>query len=44
MLGNGVRAAVEVTAAADGEAIALWNLLNGRGDRWIEQPWWADGW
>ena len=28
--------AIEVTAAADGELIALWNLMNGRGDRWIE--------
>lgn len=43
LLGNGVRAAVEVTAAADGEAIALWNLLNGRGARWIE-PTLVGGW
>lgn len=28
--------AIEVTAAADSEPIALWNLMNGRGDRWIE--------
>jgi hypothetical protein len=28
-------AAVEVTAAADGDTIALWNLMNGNG-RWIE--------
>jgi hypothetical protein len=28
-------AAVEVTSAADGETIALWNLMNGNG-RWIE--------
>src|SRR5579885_2359331 len=29
-------AAVEVTAAADAESIELWNLINGRGGRWIE--------
>ena len=29
-------AAVEVTAAADGQTIALWNHLNGRSERWIE--------
>ena len=27
-------AAVEVTAAADGESIALWKLMNGRSERW----------
>jgi hypothetical protein len=36
------RAAVEVTTAADGEAIALWNLLNG-GGRWVE-PTLKGGW
>ena len=36
------RAAVEVTTAADGESIALWNLLNGNG-RWIE-PTLRGGW
>lgn len=35
--------AVEVTAAADGEAIALWNLLNGQDERWVE-PALAGGW
>ena len=35
-------AAVEVTTAADGESIALWNLLNG-GGRWIE-PTLRGGW
>jgi hypothetical protein len=35
-------AAVEVTTAADGESIALWNLLNG-GGRWIE-PTLSGGW
>jgi hypothetical protein len=35
-------AAVEVTAAADGEMIALWNLMNGEG-RWIEDEL-AGGW
>ncbi len=29
------RAAVEVTAAADGDSIALWKLMNGRDGRWI---------
>jgi len=29
-------AAVEVTAAADGESIALWNLMNGGHNRWQE--------
>ena len=29
-------AAVEVTAAADGQVIALWKLVNPPGDRWIE--------
>ncbi len=29
-------AAMEVTAAADGESIELWNLVNGSDDRWIE--------
>lgn len=29
------RAAVEVTAAADGQSIALWKLMNGRDERWI---------
>ncbi|MEV4483635.1 hypothetical protein [Micromonospora coxensis] len=28
--------AVEVTAAADGESIALWKLMNRPGERWIE--------
>jgi hypothetical protein len=32
---DGARAAVEVTAAADGESIELWNLMNG-GGRWVE--------
>lgn len=36
VLADGSLAAVEVTAAADGEAIALWNLVNGRDERWIE--------
>lgn len=35
--------AVEVTAAADGELIALWNLMNGRNERWID-PCLAGGW
>jgi hypothetical protein len=29
------RAAVEVTAAAHGDSIALWKLMNGRNGRWI---------
>lgn len=33
-LPDGKRAAVEVTAAADGESIALWNLINGRDEPW----------
>lgn len=35
LLPDATVAAVEVTAAADGEAIALWNLVNGRDERWI---------
>lgn len=42
LLGGSARAAVEVTAAADGQAIELWNLLNGVG-RWIE-PALVGGW
>jgi hypothetical protein len=29
--------ACEVTAAADGESLALWKLVNGGDDRWIEE-------
>jgi hypothetical protein len=36
-------AAVEVTAAADGESMALWRLMNDRDDRWLE-PDLAGGW
>lgn len=36
-------AAVEVTAAADGQVIALWKLVNPPGERWIE-PALAGGW
>lgn len=36
-------AAVEVTAAADGQVIALWKLVNPPGDRWVE-PALAGGW
>ncbi len=36
-------AAMEVTAAADGESIALWKLVNGTQERWIE-PTIAGGW
>jgi hypothetical protein len=36
-------AAVEVTAAADGQIIALWKLVNPPGQRWIE-PALAGGW
>lgn len=43
LLDEHTRAAVEVIAAADGEAIALWNLLNGSGGRWIE-PTLTGGW
>lgn len=32
---DGQAAAVEVTAAADPAAIELWNLMNGRGQRWV---------
>ena len=32
---DGESAAVEVTSAADGESIALWNLMNGRNERWV---------
>ncbi len=35
--------AVEVTAAADPDAIALWKLVNGSGERWIE-PELIGGW
>jgi hypothetical protein len=35
--------AVEVTAAADAEQLALWKLVGGRGKRWIE-PDLAGGW
>jgi len=35
--------AVEVTAAADGESIELWKLVNGSDDRWIE-PQLGGGW
>lgn len=34
-LDGGRTAALEVTAAADGESIELWNLLNGSSGRWI---------
>lgn len=40
---SGDCAAMEVTAAADGESIALWNLVNGTDERWIE-PAIAGGW
>jgi len=40
---DGTRGAVEVTAAADGDSIALWNLMNGGGGRWIA-PELAGGW
>ena len=36
LLSDGRVSAVEVTAAADGESIALWRLLND-GDRWIDK-------
>lgn len=36
-------AAVEVTAAADGQVIALWKLVNPPGHRWIESTL-AGGW
>lgn len=32
---DGGTAAVEVTSAADGESIELWNLMNGRNQRWV---------
>lgn len=35
VLYDGETAAVEVTSAADGESIALWNLMNGRNERWV---------
>lgn len=35
--------AMEVTAAADGELIECWKLLNGRGERWIV-PGLVGGW
>lgn len=35
--GRGSRAAVEVTAAADGDSIALWKLMNGGHERWIAE-------
>lgn len=34
---DGRTAAVEITAAADGESIALWKLMNNRDERWIER-------
>lgn len=37
------RGAVEVTAAADAACIELWNLMNGKSERWIE-PELAGGW
>jgi hypothetical protein len=40
---SGDCAAMEVTAAADGESIALWSLVNGTHQRWIE-PTIAGGW
>lgn len=41
---GGVRTAVvEVTAAADGQVLALWKLVNPPGGRWIE-PSLAGGW
>ena len=39
---DGAWGAVEVTSAADGDSIAVWNLLNGR-DRWIDSRL-AGGW
>ena len=43
IVGDGRREAVEVTSAADGEAITLWNLINGSDERWIE-PDLVGGW
>jgi hypothetical protein len=40
---SGDLAALEVTAAADGESLALWNLLNGTRGRWID-PAIVGGW
>lgn len=40
---DGRRGAVEVTAAADADAIEFWNLINSRGERWIE-PELRGGW
>lgn len=40
---DGRRGAVEVTAAADADAIEFWNLINGSGERWIE-PQLKGGW
>jgi hypothetical protein len=34
---DGSAGAVEITAAADGESIALWKLMNNRDERWIER-------
>lgn len=41
--GDGTEAAMEVTAAAEGASIALWKLVNGGDDRWIEERI-AGGW
>ena len=35
VLYDGETAAVEATSAADGESIALWNVMNGRNERWV---------
>jgi hypothetical protein len=42
-LPDGTMAAMEVTAAADAESIELWNLVNGKTERWIE-PALRQGW
>ncbi len=40
---DGTSSPVEVTAAADGESIALWKLMNGTAGRWID-PGICGGW